>query len=45
MEGRREGRTAERRRQLVAGNFEISCELWAAARGGRRTTRQKKEGG
>ena len=44
-EGGRDGRTAERRRQGVTGHFQISCELWAAARGGRRTTRQKKEGG
>ena len=44
-EGGREGRTAEQRRQGVTGHFQFSCELWAAARGGRRTTRQKKEGG
>ena len=41
-EGGREGRTDEQRRQGVTGHFQISCELWAAARGGGRTTRQKK---
>ena len=36
---------AERRRQGVTGHFQISCALWAAGRGGRRTTRQNKQGG